>query len=319
MSTPGVLAHAVKEYGWKFIPNQVLPPMLANITVGAILYTSYLQSLSALHEPASRQAKRIYPPPSISMTLAAGFAAGSIQSVVAAPFDALQTRFRTSDLLEGHYRNMWSYARHKLMEIGPRGVFAGWSLSFLKDSFGFACFFATFETVKAQAYYGFVRNWYANYRPILSDLSRFRIPEGNGQENPVIKPHYAMEPTFLLLAGVAASVTQQIIQHPISNIQNVHYERLESLDYAAKIDQPRGKMLRVYYHAYQETLEQCRRLAMKAGGWRTWLYKDLLWTTLRQTPSTSAGLIVFELIRRRYSTEEDVVRIRKDGYDILLS
>lgn len=255
MTTPGVLTHAVREYGFSFIPNQVLPPMLANITVGAILYTAYLQSLSMLHEPASRQAKRIYPPPPLTSTLAAGFAAGSVQSVVAAPFDALQVRFRTSDLLEGHYRNMWSYARHKLAEIGPRGVFAGWSLSFVKDSVGFACFFATFETIKAQAYYGFVRRWYANYKPVLSDLSSFRLPGSTNQEKPMIRPHYAMEPTFLLLAGVAASITQQVIQHPLSNVQNVHYGRLESLDYAAKIDQPRGQMLRSYYHAYQETFK----------------------------------------------------------------
>jgi len=31
MSTPGLLSHAVKTYGWSFIPNHVLPPMLANI------------------------------------------------------------------------------------------------------------------------------------------------------------------------------------------------------------------------------------------------------------------------------------------------
>ena len=318
MSSPAVLAHAVKEYGWGFIPNQVLPPMLANVTVGAILYTSYLQSLGALYEPASRQSRRVYPPPPVSATLTAGFAAGTVQSLVAAPFDALQVRFRTSDLLEGHYRNMWTYAAHKLREIGPRGVFAGWSLSFVKDSLGFACFFATFEAVKSQAYYGFVRRWYANYKPLLSDLSRLRLP-GNSEAKPVIRPHYAVEPAFLLLAGVAASVAQQVVQHPISNIQNVHYGRLESLDYATRLGQARPSMMRLYYHAYQETLEQCRRLAAKAGGWRTWLYKDLLWTTLRQTPSTSAGLIVFELVRRRYSTDEDIVRIRKDGYDILLT
>jgi hypothetical protein len=40
--------------------------------------------------------------------------------------------------------------------------------------------------------------------------------------------------------------------------------------------------------------------------------------TLRQVPSTSAGLIVFEIVRRKYSLDEEAVRIRKDGYDILL-
>lgn len=31
ISTPALLTHAVQKYGWGFIPNQVLPPMLANI------------------------------------------------------------------------------------------------------------------------------------------------------------------------------------------------------------------------------------------------------------------------------------------------
>jgi hypothetical protein len=30
MTTPAVLVHAVRTEGWSFIPNQVLPPLLAN-------------------------------------------------------------------------------------------------------------------------------------------------------------------------------------------------------------------------------------------------------------------------------------------------
>jgi hypothetical protein len=159
MSTLGLLTHAVKTHGWGFIPNQVLPPMLANVrsvssgqgadpysifaglltcfSVGAVLYTSYLQILGTLHQPSSQSTKRIYPPPSIQATLTAGFAAGAIQSVIAAPLDALQVRFRTSDITEGRYRTLWHYGYRKLNEIGVRGIFAGWSLSLMKDSIGY--------------------------------------------------------------------------------------------------------------------------------------------------------------------------------------
>ena len=141
--------------------------MLGNVTVGAVLYTSYLQTLSAIYEPASRSAKRVYPPPSFSNTYAAGFVAGSIQSLVAAPLDALQVRFRTSDMLEGRYKSMWQFAHQKLVEIGPRGVMAGYSLSLIKDAFGFGIFFATFEFVKSQMYYDFVTRYYARAKPQL--------------------------------------------------------------------------------------------------------------------------------------------------------
>ena len=41
--------------------------------------------------------------------------------------------------------------------------------------------------------------------------------------------------------------------------------------------------------------------------------------TIRQVPSTSAGLVMFELVRRRYSNEAEAVRIENDGYGILLA
>ena len=31
LSTPGLLAHAVRAQGFRFIPNHVIPPLLANV------------------------------------------------------------------------------------------------------------------------------------------------------------------------------------------------------------------------------------------------------------------------------------------------
>lgn len=31
-SSIGLLVHAVRQYGWRFIPDQVLPPMIANVS-----------------------------------------------------------------------------------------------------------------------------------------------------------------------------------------------------------------------------------------------------------------------------------------------
>ncbi|KIW01057.1 uncharacterized protein PV09_07571 [Verruconis gallopava] len=318
VTTPGLLAHAVKEHGWSFIPNQVLPPMLANVTVGAVLYTSYLQSLAMLHEPSAYASRRVYPPPDPCHTVTAGAAAGAVQSLVAAPLDALQVRFKTSEMLEGHYKDMWHYAYQKLKSIGPQGVFAGYSLSLVKDAVGCALFFSTFEYVKAQIYYGFLTRWYGKM-DAATVFGLQRSADRHEGKKPIIRPHYMIEPTFLLLAGVGASVAQQVVQHPITRVQDVHYQRLESIDYAAQLENRKRSMFRLYYHAYEKTYEQCRRQARREGGWRRWLYRDFLWTTIRQTPSTSAGLIVFEIVRRKYADSSDVVRIRKDGYDILLT
>ncbi|KAI5787093.1 mitochondrial carrier domain-containing protein [Geopyxis carbonaria] len=305
-TTPGLLAHAVRTYGWGFIPRQILPPLVANATVGAILYTSYLQVLGALHQPASQQTKRVYPPPPLVSTFQAGFAAGALQSAVAAPLDALVVRFKVSDMLAGGHRSIYAYSKQKLFAIGLRGVFAGYSLSFAKEALGYGCFFAAFEYVKQQAYFRYL-TWYYGSRPAA-----------RASDTHVIRPHFALEPAFLLLAGASASIAQQVVQHPIAKVQAVHYGRLESIDYATKTDAGTAK---TYRHAYEQTFEQCQRQAEKAGGWRRWVYRGLVMNTLRQMPSTSAGLIVFELVRRRFGVGglQEGVTIEYEDRKILLS
>jgi hypothetical protein len=106
--------------------------MFANATVGAILYTTYLQTLAGLHEPSGQRTKRVYPPPGFGACFGAGFVAGSVQSIVAAPLDALVVRFNVAEMLEGGYKSIYHYSKHKLGEIGVAGVFSGYTLSFLK-------------------------------------------------------------------------------------------------------------------------------------------------------------------------------------------
>lgn len=286
-----------------------------NASVGAILYTSYLQALGALHPPAKQGHAKIYPPAPPTSTFAAGFTAGAIQSLVAAPLDALQVRLHTSGVLEGQYQNMWEYGWKKLREIGVRGIFAGWSLSFMRDSFGYAAFFSSFEYVKSQAYYSYVTWYYGRLQ--RGDL--FKMATVQEYEKTTIAPHYALEPTFLLSAGIAASLAQQIIQYPLGKIQTLHYGRLEYLDHQASLRHSRPQMLRHYYHAYQETFKRCRKRASRSGGWARWLYKGFLRSSIRQVPSTSAGLVIFELMRRKYASAADTVLIEKDGFNILLT
>lgn len=343
-TTPGLLATAVKSYGWRIIPDQILPPLIANVGVGAVLYTSYLQILGRLHEESSRATKRVYPPPSPGDTFTAGLLAGSIQSVAAAPLDAIQARFERggkgpeviSDA-NGRPQSMWSFSYAKLREIGLRGIFAGWGLSFAKDSLGSAVFFSTFEYVKAQSYYSFVAWYYGQLsEDVVNVLSRRRPTEGkDDQRLKTIRPHYAIEPAFLMLAGLGASIAQQVIIHPLTHVQIEHWEHLEYLDaQSRKIrkyqnakapgEKWRWKMFRAYYHAYKETWAKCVEESKSQEGngpnaLRRWLFRGFWWNALRQVPSTSAGLVIFELVRRKYGMGGDAVRINRDGYDILLA
>ena len=360
-TTPGVLTSVIRQQGWRVVPDQILPPLIANVTVGAVLYTSYLQILGQLHVPSSESTKRVYPPPGPSETFAAGFLAGSLQSVIAAPLDAIQARYDHRDLMaggaNGRPQSLWSFSADKLGEIGVRGIFAGWGLSFVKDSCGNAVFFSTFEYVKAQCYYSFVTWYYGGLNEEVVDLLARKRPArraearsevrgepsyvdgwgggGDGNDDSevvVIRPHYAIEPMFLLLAGISASFAQQLLLHPLTHVQVKHWDHLEDLDAkAAKLRAPRAaaapdqrrrrwRMLRAYYHAYQETWSHLATEAASQGrSPLSFLYRGFWWNAIRQVPSTSAGLIIFELVRRKYGMGGEEVRIMRDNYDILLS
>ena len=336
-TTPGVLTSAIRAEGWGVIPHQILPPLIANVGVGAVLYTSYLQILGRLHEESGKASKRAYPPPEPRHTFLAGFLAGGLQSVVAAPLDALQARFDHRDLTahdgSGKPRSMWSFGAEKLREIGLRGIFAGWGLTFAKDGLGSAVFFSTFEYVKSQGYYKFVTWYYGGLGKDIVDVLAMKRPthqhnQNNENGTTIIRPHYALEPMFLLFGGLSASLTQQVLLHPLTHFQVKHWDHLEDLDAAAAkyratssptVPHQRFRMLRAYYRAYQETLAQCAAEAASDGQkLGRWLYRGFWWNTIRQVPSTSAGLIIFELIRRKYGSKDEV-RISRDGYDILLS
>ncbi|KAM3553401.1 hypothetical protein MY1884_006694 [Beauveria asiatica] len=361
-TTPGVLTSAVRHEGWGIIPHQILPPLIANVGVGAVLYTSYLHILGRLHEGSGKAAKRAYPPPPPGSTFTAGFLAGALQSVVAAPLDALQARYDHKDLMRsggggggGRPQSMWRFGAEKLREIGLRGIFAGWGLSFAKDSMGSAVFFSVFEYVKAQGYYRFVTWYYGGLGKDIVDLLATKRPaaaaaaasddDDNDDATTIIRPHYAIEPMFLLAAGISASFTQQVLLHPLTYFQVKHWDHLEELDAKAERYRasnaaaatarpdssnssstssstsrlPRFRMMRAYYRAYQETLAGCAAEAAADGvSLSRWLYRGFWWNAIRQVPSTSAGLIIFELIRRKYGIGADEVRITKDGYDLLL-
>ncbi len=196
----------------------------------------------------------------------------------------------------------------------------------MKDSFGSAIFFSTFEYVKAQSYYKFITWYYSGLNQDTIDILARKRPTSQNENKPVvIQPHYAIEPMFLLLAGIGASFAQHLLLHPLTCVQIKHWDNLEDLDAKARKlatpDQPRRRwrMLKAYYHAYQETWTQCTsEAASERKGIIRWLYRGFWWNTAKATPSTSAGLVVFELVRRKYGSHYEPVRVAKDNYEILL-
>lgn len=168
---------------------------------------------------------------------------------------------------------MWEYGRHKLHEIGPRGVFTGWGLSLIRESLGYGIFFATYEYCHSQLYYSFLTRYYHFH------LQSSQHYSAHDTRVKIIKPHFAVEPVFILFAGIAASVAQQMIQYPLGRIQDLHHSRVQMVDdhhhqhkRASRrgiTDQPRSSINRL---DYGKTFQQAHLRALRAGSWRAWLF-----------------------------------------------
>ncbi|KAK9339457.1 mitochondrial carrier domain-containing protein [Lipomyces starkeyi] len=333
-SSIALLTHAVKEHGWSFIPNQVLLPLSANAAVGIFLYTTYLTALPLFSEhkvqinnALSSQVPDILTP---RQTFLAGFIAGGAQSLAAAPVDAIFTRFSVNELLENpesgelRHKSLWRYSIEKLKAIGVRGVFAGYTLSFTKEALGFACFFSTFESVKQWSYARVVRDYGAPIPKYVDAAAKLPAGSKQNQHSTIReKPSAALYPATILGAGAAATIALQIVQYPLSRLQNIHLTILESIDFntiylhereqqKAQVKETvrhprtaRRELLHTYIDAYQQMFRQVRTLKNvgKQKSWLRWLYKGFVRNTLTAVPSSSIGLFVFEIMRIRYMEE----------------
>lgn len=308
-SSIALMVNAVKKEGWKFIPDQVLPPLIANSATGMILYGTYLTTLDFLDTNSKKQSGYgfYYSPLD---TWRAGFVAGAAQSLAAAPVDAIYARSSTAEMINGNHQNLWIYGLNKLKEIGLVGVFAGYAFSFLKESFGFAFYFCTFEIVKNQFYNGTFsviksyRKVKRYFRHKLSDIQNVPYDDElvDLEEKRLAK---MLKSSFILLAGASAALSLLAIQYPISKIQNLHLSRLEALDIynSSKKVSGRRPFFKVYYNSYIDTYYQMLRMKRKAKlSWLQLGYKGFVRNAVTTIPATSVGLLVFEIMRTRLSS-----------------
>lgn len=307
-STIGMFYSVLRKEGWKFIPDQMLPPLIANSATGVILYGSYLtvlDSLNSKHQTGTRQDFHYSP----ADTWRAGFIAGAIQSLAAAPLDAIYTRLTTAEMLGGEHQNMWVYGANKLKEIGLVGVFAGYSFSLIKESLGFAFYFSTFELVKTRGYNLTYRviSMYRRFKIALKEKFSFLVIKNSETDAALLRLEQTrltkiLKSTFVLLAGASAAFSLLAVQYPLSKVQKIHLSRLEALDiYNSSTFHPQKRpFIKVYYNSYIDTYNQMVKMKQRAQ--QTWFqlaYKGFFRNAVTAIPATSVGLLVFEIMRTR--------------------
>lgn len=278
-----LLWHAVKTHGLRFVPDRLLPPMIVNSVIGAVLYTTYLSSLSVAQYAWGNQY------PTFMQSLCSGALAGAAQAVVGTPIDNLALRF-DSEILKNPDQSLWRYSRDVLWKIGPRAAFGGIALNLIKESASFGLFFSTFEMVKGPVYRKY-RDWW--------QAPGWIHPEGRPKSR-------ILYPSFILLAGSLAGCALQVVNYPLSKFQRLLVLRFQAIDAAHK--QRAGLVnffdqgWQFYGQAYYKTLLQTRKLinSQANGSALKWFYSGALRYTLAAVPSTSIGLLLFEILRIRY-------------------
>lgn len=318
-STLGMIVGVLKKEGWKFIPDQMLPPLIANSATGVILYGTYLTALDSFnskHHTSTRQ-DFYYSPID---TWRAGFVAGAMQSLAAAPLDAIYTRLTVAEMLGGEHQNLWVYGINKLKEIGLVGVFAGYGFSLIKESLGFAFYFSTFELVKTRGYNLTYRviSAYRRFKIALKEKFTFLKVKNPETDAAMLRLEQTrltkiLKSTFVLLAGASAAFSLLAVQYPLTKVQKIHFSRLEALDIynSSTFNSQKRPFFKVYYNSYIDTYHQMVKMKQRAK--QTWFqlaYKGFVRNALSTIPATSVGLLVFEIMRTRLADNlEDIHRM----------
>lgn len=294
----------IKRYGWRFFPDRVLPPLIANSATGMVLYTSYLVSLQNLND----QRRDVLVEPRVWDTFRAGFFAGGMQSLAAAPIDAIYARSSANELLSGENENLWKFAVKKLRDIGFSGVFAGYGLSFLKESIGFSVYFCTFETLKNQGF-AFTRNRmleYRYYKKLMFDrdfhMSKEEYMRREVKESSKFR---LLKTSFVFFGGITATLSLLSLQYPITKFQNIHYSRLEAYDIfnsaraiAPNDRQARKLLFKRYYNTYLDSFDHLMFIQSKSKlSWFDWMYKGFRRHLLSSVPGMVGGLVALEVLR----------------------
>ncbi|KAK4705619.1 hypothetical protein P7C70_g588, partial [Phenoliferia sp. Uapishka_3] len=115
----------MRQEGWKFLPNHLLPPLLLNAAVGFTLFFAYSTTSTALTPSL--------PHHSLLIPFISGSIAGAAQSLISAPLDnARLLLLRRQRLLRTYTRSSHSrLARHHALSVSK--PFSGW-WDLLRDS-----------------------------------------------------------------------------------------------------------------------------------------------------------------------------------------
>lgn len=172
--------------------------------------------------------------------------------------------------------SLWTFAYSTFRQLGLQSIYSPLRSSLVKESLSYGLFFGVFEFVKNQGYYKFLDLYYGGHRPVSS--TTFLEPSER-------KPHWAISPAFVIIAGSSASLAHSLISFPMQKIQTARHS--VPISYREFLSSP--SKLRLYKPGLIQIIRE--------GG----LYKGFLIQSVRMIPGLSIALIIFEGVRRKFA------------------
>jgi len=143
-SSGEVISHAIRTEGITAFYKGSLVPLMLNSPACSVLISSYG---TAKRQMAAGGVLNASP---ILQNFVAGGVGGSCMSLVATPMEHIRIRMQTQ--IEGQGVAAYSGSLDATMKIfrshGISGIYKGATVTLIRDAFGFACYFAAYDTIK---------------------------------------------------------------------------------------------------------------------------------------------------------------------------
>ncbi|KAJ3415413.1 hypothetical protein HDV05_005007 [Chytridiales sp. JEL 0842] len=321
------IAKSVKSEGFSLISKNMLPLLVANSIVGAVLFNTYSYTFDALSnsslDTADPDSKGHYAHPFV-----AGAIAGAAQSIVSTPLDNLNRRINIAEIIASRKNEGVIGVVSKAIKTTlfvpsttpfdrAKFLWGGLGLTATKDTVGFSLFFGVFESLrksgKRAASHLHSSLFVAPRTPTATPPPQEEEEEHEEQQK---RRKHPLSLTLLnvaavIAAGSLAGISYQTVIYPIDRLPLLlaeEHERHVKEKTQALLKGGKLECVESHYAHFWE-----RRKVPWGVVWRVWrerglvggFYKGIAAQWVRAAPPSAVGLLIFEIANSQLFDEED--------------
>mmetsp|Transcript_13023 Transcript_13023/g.31913 ORF Transcript_13023/g.31913 Transcript_13023/m.31913 type:complete len:292 (+) Transcript_13023:113-988(+) len=141
-SSAQVIKHAIKTEGIFALYKGSLVPLMLNSPACSVLISGYGGSKRTMQKFGLLNSKPLL------QSFIAGGIGGSAMALVATPMEHIRIRMQTQTAEVGAYTGSIDATVKIFRNHGLSGIYKGATVTLVRDAYGFACYFATYDTIK---------------------------------------------------------------------------------------------------------------------------------------------------------------------------